>query len=155
LCIATLHAANANQALDRILHFFSETMRAELLLDLSLNLKAVISLRLVRDVDDKLLPAVEVLLATPHVVDLIQKGEIHKLKEAMKLGKDQGMQTFDEALYRLFVSGRVAYGAAIAAADSRTDLALRLRLEGLAPDGDRSSPALDQFIDKSPTLPDI
>jgi twitching motility protein PilU len=155
LCLATLHAANANQALDRILHFFSETMRAELLLDLSLNLKAVISLRLVRDVDDKLLPAVEVLLATPHVVDLIQKGEIHKLKEAMKLGKDQGMQTFDEALYRLFVSGRVAYGAAIAAADSRTDLALRLRLEGLAPDEDRSSPSLDQFIDKSPALPDI
>jgi twitching motility protein PilU len=155
LCLATLHAANANQALDRILHFFSETMRAELLLDLSLNLKAVISLRLLRDVDDKLLPAVEVLRATPHVIDLIQKGEIHKLKAAMKLGVDQGMQTFDEALYRLYVGGRIAYTDAIVAADSRTDLALRLRLEGLGPEQDPGSPALDEFIEDAPSLPNI
>ena len=155
LCLATLHAANANQALDRILHFFTETMRPELLLDLSLNLKAVISLRLLRDVDGKRLPAVEVLRSTPHVIDLIQKGEIHKLKEAIKLGLDQGMQTFDEALYRLYVGGRIGYSEAITGSDSRTDLALRLRLEGIGPEEDPGTPSLDQFIDAPTSLPRI
>ena len=150
LCLATLHANNASQTLDRIMNFFPESARAPLLIDMSLNLKAVVSLRLLRATDDKRVPAVELMLATPYVADLIGKGEIHKLRDAMKQGKEQGMQSFDEALYQLYVAGRIDYRQAIEVADSRTDLALRFRLEGLAPADDPESLRLDAFAGDLP-----
>jgi len=133
LCLSTLHANNANQTLDRIINFFPDAARHQLLIDLSLNLKAVISQRLLRGIERKRVPAVEILLSTPYVSDLIEKGEIATLKEAMKQGMEHGMQTFDEALYRLYSGGQISYTEALEHADSRTDLALRVRLEGPAP----------------------
>lgn len=130
LCLSTLHANNGNQTLDRIINFFPETARHPLLIDLSLNLKAVISQRLVRAVDGTRVPAVEILMSSPFIADLIEKGEIASIKEAMKASKENGMQTFDGALYDLYAAGRISYEQAIENADSRTDLALRIRLEG-------------------------
>jgi twitching motility protein PilU len=137
LCLSTLHANNANQTLDRIINFFPETARTQVLLDMSLNLKAVISQRLLKSVHANVrrVPAVEVLLSSPYVSDLIIKGEIGAIKEAMKHSTEIGMQTFDESLFRLFAAGQITYQDAIEVADSRTDLALRIRLQGLAPEG--------------------
>jgi twitching motility protein PilU len=128
LCLSTLHANNANQTLDRIINFFPDSARHQLLIDLSLNLQAVISMRLVKGLDAKRVPAVELLLRTPYVSDLIEKGEIDQLKDAMKQGLEVGMQTFDESLYRLYAAGRISMEEALENADSRTDLALRIRL---------------------------
>ncbi len=133
LCLSTLHANNANQTLDRIINFFQDAARHQLLIDLSLNLKAVISQRLLRGIERKRVPAVEILLSTPYVSDLIEKGEIAMLKDAMKQGMEHGMQTFDEALYRLYAGAQISYTEALEHADSRTDLALRVRLDGPAP----------------------
>ncbi len=141
LCLSTLHANNANQTLDRIINFFPDTARHQLLIDLSLNLKAVISQRLVKGRDGKRLPAVELLLQTPYVSDLIEKGEIDQLKEAMKQGVDRGMQTFDESLFRLYKAGRITLDTALDNADSRTDLGLRVRLDHPV-DADSADPAL-------------
>ena len=129
LCLSTLHSNNANQALDRILNFFPDGARPQLLLDLSLNLKAVVSQRLLPARNGgKRVPAVEILLQTPYVSDLIVKGEIDALKDAMKANVDRGMQTFDESLFRLFTAGMISFQEALAHADSRTDLSLRIRL---------------------------
>ena len=130
LCLSTLHANNANQTLDRVINFFPETARHQLLIDLSLNLKAVISQRLIRAIDGTRVPAVEILMSSPYIADLIEKGEIASIKEAMKASQENGMQTFDGALYDLYAGGRISYEQAIEHADSRTDLALRIRLEG-------------------------
>jgi twitching motility protein PilU len=150
LCLATLHANNASQTLDRIINFFPESARQQLLIDMSLNLKAVISQRLLRAVDGKRIPAVETMVSSPYVADMIQKGEIHKLKDAMKQGGELGMQTFDEALYQLHVAGRISYREAIENADSRTDLALRFRLQGLVPEAEPESIRLDEFAGSIP-----
>jgi len=129
LCLATLHANNASQALDRIINFFPDSARKQVLLDLSLNLKAVISQRLLRNANGgRRVPAVELLLQTTHVSDLILKGEIYQLKEAMKQGLDSGMLTFEDSLLRLYNEGRITIEEALDNADSRTDLALRVRL---------------------------
>jgi twitching motility protein PilU len=134
LCLSTLHSNNANQTIDRILNFFPEDARTQVLMDLSLNLKAVVSQRLLpcAKPHPRRVPAVELLLASAHVSDLILKGEIHALKEAMASGTGHGMQTFDESLYELARAGMVRLADAIEFADSRTDLALRFRLGGLA-----------------------
>jgi len=134
LCLSTLHANNANQTLDRIINFFPDSAHHQLLIDLSLNLKAVVSQRLLRGIDSKRVPAVEILLSTPYVADLIQKGEIASIKEAMKQSIDHGMLTFDETIYRLYAAGRISYDEAIEHADSQTDLALRIRLQGPEPE---------------------
>ncbi|MFK2905354.1 PilT/PilU family type 4a pilus ATPase [Dyella ginsengisoli] len=133
LCLSTLHANNANQTLDRIINFFPDAARHQLLIDLSLNLKGVVSQRLLRSVEGKRVPAVEILLSTPYVADLIEKGEIYTIKEAMKQSLEHGMLTFDESLYRLYAAGRISYAEAIEHADSQTDLALRIRLQGPEP----------------------
>jgi twitching motility protein PilU len=133
LCLATLHANNANQTLDRIVNFFPDSAHHQLLVDLSLNLRAVISQRLLRGIDGKRLPAVEILLSSPYVAELIEKGEIASLKDAMKQSMELGMMTFDESIYRLYAAGRISYTEAIENADSRTDLALRIRLCGPDP----------------------
>jgi twitching motility protein PilU len=133
LCLSTLHANNANQTLDRIINFFPDSARHQLLIDLSLNLRAVISQRLVRTVDGMRVPAIELLLQTPFVADLIGKGEISGLKEAMKQSTASGMATFDQSLYTLYAAGQISYKDAIINADSQTDLALQIRLVGPAP----------------------
>ncbi|MGH8106040.1 MAG: PilT/PilU family type 4a pilus ATPase [Arenimonas sp.] len=135
LCLSTLHSNNANQTLDRIINFFPDSARQQVLLDMSLNLKAVISQRLLHSTDPsaKRIPAVEILLSSPYVSDMIIKGEISAIKESMKNSTEIGMQTFDEALFQLFAAGKITYQHAVEAADSRTDLSLRIRLQGLAP----------------------
>ena len=142
LCLSTLHANNANQTLDRILNFFPDSARHQLLIDLSLNLKVVIGQRLLHGVRVKRIPAIEILLSTAYIADLIEKGEIATIRDAIKQGNEVGMQTFDQALYLLYAEGEITYKEALENADSRTDLALRVRLEGPAPTGDQASASL-------------
>jgi len=131
LCLATLHANNTNQALDRIINFFPEARHKQLLLDLSLNTKAFISQRLLPTPSGKgRRAAVEVLLNTPLMSDLIMKGEVHEIKALMKKSKDQGMQTFDEALFQLLSQNAITIEEAMRNADSVNDLRLRIKLEG-------------------------
>lgn len=132
LCLSTLHANNANQALDRIINFFPEERRNQLLLDLSLNLKAFVSQRLVPTVDGKRTAAIEILLGTQLVRDLIQKGDIHSIKEAMEKSENVGMQTFDSHLLRLFKEGTISLEEALSNSDSPNNLKLKINLtEGL------------------------
>ena len=134
LCLSTLHANNANQALDRIKNFYSESAHRQLYMDLSLNLRAVISQRLLRDVDGGRTPAVEVMLLSSYVSELILKGDTHAIKDAMEQSDIRGMQTFDQCLFNLYKAGRITLDEALQNADSRNDLALRVRLaEGRDP----------------------
>ena len=136
LCLSTLHANNANQALDRIVNFFPDSAHHQLYMDLSLNLKAVISQRLIKSKDGKRVPAVEIMLLSSFVAELIQKGDIHAVKEAMEHGNERGMQTFDQALYKLYKEGRITQEEALANADEhfprlQTD-GPKIGLEGLS-----------------------
>ena len=129
LCMATLHANSTNQALDRIINFFPEERRHQLLTDLSLNLQGFISQRLVPKENDKgRVAAVEVLLNSPLISDLILRGDVHGIKDIMKRSTDIGMQTFDQALYALYESGQISYQEAIKNADSANDLRLDIQL---------------------------
>jgi twitching motility protein PilU len=128
LCLATLHANNANQALDRIINFFPEEKRSQLLMDLSLNLKAVVSQRLIPSLNEGRIPAVEILLNTPYIQELIFKGEVGAIKEIMKKGKELGMQTFDQAIFDLYEIGKISFEDALRNADSVTDLKLAIKL---------------------------
>jgi len=129
LCMATLHANSANQALDRIINFFPEERRAQLLMDLSLNLRAIVSQRLLpRQQTKGRVAAVEVLLNTPLVADLIFKGEVGEIKELMKRSRELGMQTFDQALFDLYEARLVSYEDALRNADSLNDLRLNIKL---------------------------
>jgi twitching motility protein PilU len=131
LCLATLHANNTNQALDRIINFFPEERRQQLLMDLSLNLRSFISQRLIVKRDGKgRVPAVEVLLNSPLIADLIFKGEVTEIKEIMKKSNELGMQTFDQALFQLHEAGHISYEDALRNADSVNDVRLRIKLEG-------------------------
>ncbi|MFN3593854.1 MAG: PilT/PilU family type 4a pilus ATPase [Thiobacillaceae bacterium] len=127
LCLATLHANNANQALDRIINFFPVERRQQILMDLSLNLKAIVSQRLIPSTQGGRVPAVEILLNTPRVADLILKGEVHEIKEAMAKSKDLGMRTFDQALYDLCVAGLAEPQTVLRYADSYNELRLMLK----------------------------
>ncbi|MGM9484531.1 PilT/PilU family type 4a pilus ATPase [Roseateles sp. NT4] len=129
LCMATLHANSANQALDRIINFFPEDRRQQLLMDLSLNLRALVSQRLLPRREGKgRVAAVEILLNSPLISDLIFKGEISEIKELMKRSREQGMQTFDQALFDLYEAGKVTYEDALRNADSVNDLRLQIKL---------------------------
>ena len=128
LAISTLHANNANQALDRIINFFPEERRNQLLNDLSLNLRAFISQRLVPTVDNKRCAAIEILLGTPMVSELIKKGEVEQIKEIMEKSENIGMQTFDNALIKLFKQGRISKEMAIKNADSENNVRLKIEL---------------------------
>ena len=135
LCLSTLHANNANQAIQRILNFFPEAAHRQVLMDLSLNLKGVVGQRLIRGVQGKLVPAVEVMLLSPYVSDLIQKGQVDDIKDVMAKSNEQGMRTFDQSLYDLYTQGELTAEQAVEHADSRTDLSLRIRLNsGQRPD---------------------
>jgi twitching motility protein PilU len=150
LCLSTLHANNANQTLDRIINFFPESAHHQLLIDLSLNLKAVIGQRLLHGTRIKRIPAVEILLSSPYVADLIEKGEISAIREAIKQSNTQGMQTFDQALYKLYAAGEITFAEALENADSRTDLGLRVRLEGPTPPGGLPEEALEILREEQP-----
>ncbi|CAN5158417.1 PilT/PilU family type 4a pilus ATPase [soil metagenome] len=129
LCLATLHANSANQAMDRIINFFPEERRAQLLMDLSLNLKAVVSQRLVPRQDSKgRFAAVEVMLNSPLISDLIFKGDVSEIKEIMKKSRNMGMQTFDQALFDAFEGNHILYEDALRNADSVNDLRLQIKL---------------------------
>ena len=129
LCLATLHANSANQALDRIINFFPEEKREQLLMDLSLNLKGIVSQRLLRKDGGGRVPAVEILINSPLIADLIFKGEVGEIKDVMKRSADQGMQTFDKALFDLFESGAINYEEAMRNADSKNELRLEIKLK--------------------------
>ncbi|KQQ33723.1 type IV pili twitching motility protein PilT [Duganella sp. Leaf126] len=136
LCLATLHANSANQALDRIINFFPEERRQQLLMDLSLNLKGLVSQRLVPRKDGPgRAVAIEILLNTPLISDLIFKGQVHDIKELMKKSRELGMQTFDQSLFDLYEAGQITYEDALRNADSVNDLRLAIKLESkTAPD---------------------
>jgi len=140
LCLATLHANNANQALDRIINFFPADRHHQVWMDLSLNLQGMVAQQLVPTVDGTGRRAViEVLLNSPLVSDLIKKGEVFALKEIMSKSNEQGMQTFDQALYNLFKEGEISYDSAIASADSANDLRLMIKLSSGETPGEGSS----------------
>jgi twitching motility protein PilU len=131
LCLATLHANSANQALDRVINFFPEERRHQLLMDLSLNLRAIVSQRLLPKRDGKgRSAAVEIMLNSPLISDLIFKGEVHEIKEIMKKSRELGMQTFDQALFDLYEAGHVSYEDALRNADSLNELRLSIKLQG-------------------------
>lgn len=129
LCLATLHANNANQALDRIIHFFPTDMHQQVWMDLSLNLKGIVAQQLLPTPDGKgRRAAIEVLLNTPLAADIIRKGEVHELKPLMARSNELGMQTFDQALFRLYSDGEITYEDALSHADSTNDLRLMIKL---------------------------
>ncbi len=131
LCMGTLHANNANQAMDRIINFFPEERRPQLLMDLSLNLKAVVSQRLLPAREGKgRVAAVEILLNSPLIADLIGKGDVHEIKEIMKKSREMGMQTFDQALFDLYEAGKIGYEDALRFADSMNEVRLQIKLHG-------------------------
>ncbi len=141
LCLSTLHANSANQALDRIINFFPEERRQQLLMDLSLNLKAFVSQRLVpRKESTGRVAAIEILLNSPLISELIFKGDVHEIKEIMKKSRELGMVTFDQALFDLFESGQISYEDALRNADSINDLRLKIKLDSkIAKDLDRGT----------------
>lgn len=127
LCLSTLHANNANQAIDRIINFFPPERRSQLLMDLSLNLKAIISQRLLPTIDGKRTAAVEILFGSPLVSDKILSGSIHEIKDLMKKGEEYGMQTFDQDILRLYTSGIISKDVAVRNADSATDVSQAIK----------------------------
>ena len=129
LVLATLHANNANQALDRIIHFFEADRHSQLYMDLSLNLRGIVAQQLVPTVDGKgRRAAIEVLINTPLLADYIRKGEVHEIKDLMKRSRELGMQTFDQALYDLYKAGQISYKDALKHADAPNDLRLQIKL---------------------------
>lgn len=135
LCLATLHANNANQALDRIINFFPADRQQQVWMDLSLNLRGMVAQQLIPAVDGKgRRAAIEVLINTPLVSDTIRKGDVHVIKEIMSKSTEQGMQTFDQALYQLYSAGEITYESALASADSANDLRLMIKLAGESPE---------------------
>src|SRR3569832_382070 len=146
LCLSTLHANSANQALDRIINFFPEEKRDQLLMDLSLNLKSFISQRLIpRKGTNGRVAAVEILLNSPLIADLIFKGHVHEIKEFMAKSRELGMQTFDQALFDLYEAGMISYEDALRNADSLNDLRLQIKLHGQEAKGRDMMAGLDHL----------
>ena len=146
LALATLHANSSNQALDRIVNFFPEAKRQQLLMDLSLNLKAVVSQRLLKTVDGKgRTAAVEIMLNTPLISDLILKGDVHEIKSIMAKSNELGMKTFDQALFDLYEADKVSYQDAMRNADSMNELRLKVKLQSKKSKDKDFSDSLDQF----------
>jgi twitching motility protein PilU len=139
LCLATLHSNNANQTMDRILNFFPEVAHRQLLMDLSLNLRAIVSQRLLPNIHGDRVPAVEVMLNSPFVSELIMKGDIGGIKDAMKESNEDGMVTFDQALLLLYNEGKISLEEAMRNADSKNDLSLEVRMGGGKDDVDEGS----------------
>src|SRR5260221_13263023 len=140
LCLATLHSTNANQAFERIINFFSESRHAQLFLQLSLNLRAIVSQRLVLGLDSKRVAALEVLLDTPRIKELIKRGEVDTIKEAMVQSAQEGCQTFDMALYDLYTAGKIELDQALSNADSVNNLRLKIKVDHAKDTGLGSKP---------------
>ena len=140
LCLCTLHANNANQAIERVMNFFQQERHAQIYLQLSLNLRAIISQRLIPGVDGKRVAALEVMMDTPRIKDLIKKGEIDTIKEAMEQGVQEGCQTFDYVLFNLYREGKISLDQAILNADSANNLRLKIKLAGLKVDEEPTAP---------------
>jgi twitching motility protein PilU len=146
LCLATLHANSTNQALDRIINFFPEERRQQLLMDLSLNAKAFISQRLIPKKEGKgRVAAMEVMLNSPLISDLIFKGDVHEIKEIISKSRELGMQTFDQSLFDLFEADKITYEDALRNADSVNDLRLNIKLNGKAAKDKDLSAGLDHL----------
>lgn len=128
ICLATLHSNNADQTIERILNFFPEAAHKNILMNLALNLRAVISQRLVNDVNGRRMPATEVLINTPMIRDLLRRGQVHEIKQAMEESLEEGIESFDQCLFRLHKEGKITQEEALRAADSRDGLALKFRL---------------------------
>jgi twitching motility protein PilU len=152
LCLGTLHSNNSNQAIERIMNFFPIERHAQIYLQLSLNLRAIVSQRLVPSVDGKRTPALEVLIDTPRIKDLIKKGEIDTLKEGMEQGVQEGSQTFDQALFALYKEGKINLEQALINADSANNLRLKIKLAGLKVDQDPVEPPSDDTSAKPSSL---
>ena len=146
LCLGTLHSNNANQAIERIMNFFPMERHAQIYLQLSMNLRAIISQRLIPSLDGKRVPALEVLMDTPRIRDLIKKGEVDILKEAMEQGIQEGCQTFDHVLFLLYKEGKISLEHALINADSANNLRLKIKLAGLK--GDKAMSKLLEQDDK-------
>ncbi|MCG6659566.1 PilT/PilU family type 4a pilus ATPase [Halomonas campisalis] len=146
LCLATLHANNANQALDRIIHFFPHERHEQIWLDLSLNLHAIVAQQLLPTLDGGRCPAIEVLLRTPLIGDLVRKGDVGEIKNVMSRSRDLGMQTFDQALFDLYKGGRISEEVALVHADSANDLRMMIKY------GDEGSEALAKAQDTAQRL---
>jgi twitching motility protein PilU len=134
LCLGTLHSNNANQAIERIMNFFPTERHAQIYLQLSLNLRAIVSQRLIPSVNGKRVAALEILIDTPRIRDLIKKGEVDILKEAMEQGVQEGNQTFDRALFVLYQARKISLDEALASADSANNLRVKIKMAGLLPD---------------------
>ena len=152
LCLGTLHSNNSNQAIERIMNFFPIERHAQIYLQLSLNLRAIVSQRLVPSVDGKRTPALEVLIDTPRIKDLIKKGEIDTLKEGMEQGVQEGSQTFDQALFALYKEGKINLEQALINADSANNLRLKIKLAGLKVDHDPDEPSSEDAATKPSSL---
>jgi twitching motility protein PilU len=143
LCLGTLHSTNANQSFERILNFFPETRHPQILLQLSLSLRSIISRRLVPSIDGKRVAAMEILMDTPRVKDLVKRGEVDIIKEAMEQGVYEGCQTFDQALFDLYKAEKITLEKALIHADSANNLRLKIKLEGL-----KGDEALDKLLEQ-------
>ena len=155
LCLTTLHAVNANQTLDRILSFFGNESSEQILMDMSLNLRAIVSQRLIQSRDGKRVAAIEILVNTPYISELIRKGEFGDIKDVMEKGATEGMQTFDQSLYDLFKKGKIDLKAALNNADSRSNLEWRINFGGEKDiDKDAGSDEMD-FPSSMDDLPDV
>ena len=135
LCLATLHANNANQALDRIIHFFPHERHEQIWLDLSLNLRAIVAQQLLPTVDGGRCPAIEIMLKSPLIGDLVRKGDVSEIKNVMARSRDLGMQTFDQALFDLFKAGKITEEVALVHADSANDLRMMIKYGDAGSDG--------------------
>jgi len=155
LCLSTLHANNANQAFERIINFFPDVRKNQLLMDLSFNTKAIISQRLIPTLDGRRVAAFEILLGTPLVVSLINRGEIDSLKEVMEKSRNLGMQTFDQSLERLYFENKISLDDALRNADSRNNLRLKISLSDKSvASHEEESTAPSEVNAKSLHLPD-
>ena len=150
LCLTTMHATNANQTLDRILNFFPNDAHNQILMDLSLNLNAVLAQRLVPSVDGSRVAAVEVMMNTPYISTLIREGDFHSIKGVMEKGGEEGMQTFDQSLYILYKAGRIDLKTALANADSSSDLEWKINFGGGVESGSKEKPPTLQFPSSPP-----
>lgn len=150
LCLATLHSNNANQAMERVMNFFPAERHKQIYLQLSLNLRAIISQRLVRTVEGSRTAAVEILLGSPRIKDLIHKGKIAELKEAMEISTNIGMQTFDQHLFQLYQEGRITLEEALRNADSANNLRLRVKLAESGGMEEQNSPFASQKENSAP-----
>jgi twitching motility protein PilU len=144
LCLGTLHSTNVSQSFERILNFFPAERHAQILMHLSLSLRGVISQRLIPSVDGMRVPAIEIMIDTPRIKDLIKQGELEAIKEAMEQGIHEGCQTFDQALFTLYKEGKITLEQALMNSDSANNLRLKIKLEGLSGDD-----ALDTLLAKS------